>query len=707
VTLACKQLPKVAESHSIRSDIAFTGRSINDTLEIFGAIKIDSTTDVTGLSFLEEAGLKADAELLFGLNSSDERKDVVLQLPGRPEEIIVLDPATVLLEGEGSLRFQNDVFGFAGADIGFDGAFSARIKVDLADDPSDPDPTRRGDNGVDLDLFLAGRLEVNLVAFDQQLDFLTLDALGMVAVRDVGAVVDGDVLVPQAAGRVDLFVERSLRDIIELQGSAQLLFNTLGQEFVYLIPDRLQDRLKAIRARRQNVSPGDVTLPDLPAVIDPLTGDELLAVTVPDRPPELLDGEQFAPGPYFVLQLGDIDETTPPSGNPDPDGDRIMVGVANQSDINVDLDEAARGGFELAISANVSLAAPGAEELLNTEASGLLRITKEELVGAIGLQSAFDIPGVNLNADVEAFVGINTTTRAASLQFQNANLPDREILPQSTEIYVGGTLEMGGFDLEGSFRMLVSSQALQLEVDAYVGFFDVEAAHATGTAAIYYNQPSGQNGLVLDAVLTVGESDKLFGIPHVLEVGGTLRLYLDTRAASTQLEIQIADATVEVLEVLDLEGSASIAAGREGGESFFTLAGAFEASLFDSEIAGLSAEGSFDSRGTFSINVFGGIMLGTEDWGIQGGVDIAIDKQSTENNCIDLSGSGFGRIRAFGTTLFGVNLKVEYFGTGDGAIVRFRRTGIAATTGARNLVYRRPSGLQSGGESRIGTHGRR
>ena len=108
------------------------------------------------------------------------------------------------------------------------------------------DLTVRGDLGVDLDLFVAGRLDVGVTA-GAELNLMSLDAVGVLALRDLAGTVDGALLAPQAVGRVDLLISAGLQGIADIQGSAQLLINTLGQQFTYAIPDRLQDRLQKIQ----------------------------------------------------------------------------------------------------------------------------------------------------------------------------------------------------------------------------------------------------------------------------------------------------------------------------------------------------------------------------------------------------------------------------------------------------------------------------
>ncbi|WP_406694298.1 PKD domain-containing protein [Singulisphaera sp. Ch08] len=693
-------------------------------VEIIGAVKLDFTTDNPDLSFLKDAGISADAALLLGFNTSTASRDLELTLPGREPETLTLDPTTLVLEGEGSLSLGQSAFG-VGAQISFDGAFSARISVDasrlvlagsaaaLLDSGTIPqaivealglsdeatvsplvvpgagprwriddgtksyyvvtrggelavlentraatDLTVRGDLGVDLDLFLAGRLDLSVTA-GEEFNLMSLDAVGVLALRDLAGMVDGALIAPQVVGRVDLLISAGLQGVAEIVGSAQLLINTLGQEYTYAIPDRLQDRLQAIQDKRENA--GGLSLPPLPMA------NGQLSVVVPGHA-TLLDGTPLPDAPYFVLQFGDPDETTPPGGSTDPDGDGLVdvsMTLANSFRLEGDFRIlVAATGFELDVSANASLTLPGAESLLNAEATGRLRINSDGLIGYIGLQADLNIPQVDLRAGVEVYLGVNTTSTASTIEFQNPNLEDQPLPAHSGVLYIGGLVDIAGFGLEGSFSLLVGAEALELEIHAGLQFFGASVLRVDGTAGIYY----GANpGLVLDAALTLGGSTSSgdpvpFGVQGIFEASGQLSLSIDTRIGFG--EIAIKDVELVLLSVVTFTGDASISGGFDPitGEQFFRVAGNFSADLFG--LATVSAVGFFDSRGLFDLDLNGQVVLGTDDWGLRASVNLYASYLPNTSGVmtLDFGGSASGEARAAGVTLVGAGIGIDYNG---------------------------------------------
>jgi 6-phosphogluconolactonase (cycloisomerase 2 family) len=629
----------------------------NGPLEITGAIKLDFNADSPGLSFLKNAGLKtANANLALAFNTTDEEKQLNLKLPGRDEEIFVLAPATIDLQGVGVLQFDAGIASI-GADLQFEGAFDIRISVDVHADPTGADYTRRGDGGVDLDLFLAARLDASVHGGGEHFNLLTLDALGLIALRDIGATVDGEALPPIIAARVDLFANRNQPHVFTVEGSAQLLLNTTDKPFVYVIPDGLQGTLQSIQARRQNVAPGEVSIPTLPAL-----ADGRLTVEVPDSPPALLNGEHFNPGPYVVLSFGDSDDNTPLGVATDSDHDGLV-------DVSATLFDSFRlagdfrimvgsGGFELAANATMAIALPGAEDLLSGATTGLLRITPAGLVGALGVQTQVNIPGIDLHASRLAYFGINTTDAPATMNFQLPRLVNPVIAPKTGLVYIDGSLEASGFEIGGMFTVSAGSQAVEVALDADMNVFDIAHVGVTGKAGIYYGSDPSQNGLVLDTRLSLNSD---FGVENLFEVGGDLRLHIDSRPSTASFEIAIERAHVSILRAIEFDGAARIVAARDAtGAAYLRIEGAFSGKLLD--IVQISASGFLDSRGYFAIDVNGRVNLGTDDWGIQAGGRLYIERSETVP--LDFEAELFARVRAFGLTLLGADVLVDYDGYG-------------------------------------------
>ena len=74
---------------------------------VYVALAINFSTDNSGLSLLRQAGLRADADLLIGFNSTGDFVSVPLALPCRDPVEALIQPKTLQLEAHGSLTFQN------------------------------------------------------------------------------------------------------------------------------------------------------------------------------------------------------------------------------------------------------------------------------------------------------------------------------------------------------------------------------------------------------------------------------------------------------------------------------------------------------------------------------------------------------------------------------------------------------------------------
>jgi Ca2+-binding RTX toxin-like protein len=664
-SLSIEGILPISDAISAAGRIVFE-KPADAPFKIAGAVKLSFDPVSGGPSFLRNAGLDAaQAELLVAFNSDPLTSyELPLELPGRAAETLLLAPATLSLEGTGKLRFNAGSTNI-GADLTFDGAFAARVSLDtVAPSTPSPDLTLRGDGGIDLDVFLAARLDAGLSAGGQRLSLLTLDGLGMVAIRDIPnpiSIASGTKLTPLIAGRADLFIQAGVPGVVEATGSAQLLLNTSGQTFTYIIPDRLQDTMKSIQARRGNSGLGSVTLPPLPAVNGQVT------VQVPDRPPEFLNGELTKAGPYFFLQFGDPTENVPlGSTNPDPNGNGLVdvsLTVLNAFKLSGDFRiTAGASGFELAANATAQIALPGAENLLNGAATGVLRITDAGLVGYLGVQTKIAIPGIDLNANGLAYLGINTTAKAETLNFSLPRLTNPVLPARSGLVYIDANLNAGGFSIGGTFTLSAGSKAIEISVDAETKLFDLGGIRVTGKAGVYYGLAPSQNGFTLDAALSLGNNGTI-GVPGLFTVGGNLSLKIDSRAASPRFEVAIDNASVNLLSVIEFTGSAKIEVATDMTNTpYFRIQGAFSGNLFD--VITVSASGFLDSRGYFGLNLVGNLRLGTDAFGIQADGTLFIEK--SELVPLDFGASLSGRIRAFGLTLLGANIGVGYDGYGPG-----------------------------------------
>ncbi|MHC5543766.1 hypothetical protein ACYOEI_36530, partial [Singulisphaera rosea] len=324
----------------------------------------------------------------------------------------------------------------------------------------------------------------------------------------------------------------------------------------------------------------------------------------------------------------------------------------------------AGGVLEMDVSANATLDLAGAGSLFNGEATGRLRINSDGLVGYIAVQAELDIPDVDLNAGAEVYLGVNTTSTASTIEFQNPKFDDQPLPAHSGVLYIAGNVDIAGFALGGTFSLLVGADALRMEIHAGLQFFDASVLRVDGTAGIYY----GANpGLVLDTALTAGgtaaNGDPIpFGVSGIFTASAQLSLSIDTRRGFG--EIALKDLQLQLLSVITLTGDASISGGFDPitNDPFFRVAGSFSADLFG--LAKVNASGYFDSRGMFDVDLNGKILLGTDDWGIRANVALAASYQPDSNGVMTLNfgGSASGEVRAAGITLVGAGIGISYDG---------------------------------------------
>lgn len=598
--------------------------------ELYGGLKLDFGTNEGGLSFLADAGLEADAEIALVINATNQVQQIDLALPGRPIETFFLEALTLGLEMQGSLMLGQSIAGF-GAQLVFDGVFSATVRIDenVEDDPFD--------DTIDFELFMAALLEVDAQAAGQNLNLMTMDAMGVFVARDVGPFN----LVPDLAGRIDLVSTRGIPGVIDITtgtAPATLQFNTTGLDQTYVVPERLRDRLAVIQGRRENKDPGDVVIP-------PTTIQGGQNITIEGTPPPLITGQTFLSGPYFFVNLG---------GNPLEESDDAGVTLLNTFKLTGDFRfvAAATGGLELIVNARAGIALPGAENIFSANAQGLLRISEPGIVGAITLDADFDIPGVDVEGDV--FFAVNTTDvdESVTLVATDGGTSQRDLPARSIEALVRGSLDVLDFELDGEFRLFTEGTDLKLSVDAGLEVFDLVdvrinevATIATGVDARF-----DLSGLMNNGV------DVEFGEPGVFETKAKLLLNVDT--ARNVAEIRIDNLELELLGTISLDGRGKISAHRDvvTGESYLRLDGDLQGDFFG--IAGFDVDGIYDSRGFIDLDVSGKLRLGSSSFGVSADADFFIKKDET--GFLDFGGSANGRVKAFSVSVGGVDLDLDY-----------------------------------------------
>ncbi|MBX9623732.1 MAG: hypothetical protein K2X82_07945, partial [Gemmataceae bacterium] len=621
----------------------------NKALEVFGALKLTFAAGLSGgPKFLKDAGLSASGSFLLGLNATPDAQDVELTLPGAEPVTITLDPKSLMLEVDGTLTLGASGPGplsSLGAAVTFDGVAAFKLFV--------------GQNGgVNVDVFVAGQLAVTATAAGKNLTLFSMQGLGLFALRDLGKETLANPI-PKLAARVDLKASAGLPGVYEYAGSAQLLLNTTGQVFEYQIPDRLQERLAEIKAK---AGMGPLALP----AVEDADGNPKLVVQVPAAPPKVVaSSPDPTAGPYFYVAFGDLDSERS-GANTDPDDDGVVdVSLTVLSAFRLEGDmglSVSAQGFQLAASARASLASDLVGNLFDARMSGLLTIDGTGLIGALAVTAgaqapSLGVPGTSAAGSLTFYMGINTTQNNGTISVGSWTRP---ILKQSAEVYVAGSLALGGFEVDGSFRLFAGATAAGLEVDGKLSLFDLDIFTVRGDAAIYFPGAPGGAGLVINASVIVGNGGKI-GVKDLFEIGGSLTLQLDTRAGG-YAKVAANNLTITLLDAIEFRGSASITVVAGGDDPYTKLEGSFSADLFGA--FSVRASGYFDSRGYFGLDLRGDLKLGSDDFGIQAGFTLFVDHPSDFD--LDFGGSGYGRVRAFGITLAGASVGVDYASQADG-----------------------------------------
>ncbi|MCB9937169.1 MAG: beta-propeller fold lactonase family protein [Planctomycetaceae bacterium] len=602
-----------------------------DEFELFGALKLDFDTNSPGLSWLEDAGLAADAEILLGINATPDVQELELALPGRALETFFLEPLTFAFEMQGSLTMQQDVLGF-GANLMMHGVFGAHVRVDTKDND---DPL---DDSLDFELFVSALLEADANVPGANLNLFTMDALGVFVVRNVNPLT-----IPSMAGKLDLVGTAGIPHVFEISTGtpAALQFNTTGVDQEYEVPERLRDRLNIMQARREQIDPADVVLP-----ATTVQGGTI--ITIPGTPPPMIDGQTFVSGPYFFINIG---------GDPLDESDDATVSFLNAFELQGDfrLLAAATGGFEMIVNARVGTAVAGLDDLiqLNQNAQGLFRVSQKGIVGALTLDADIDLGGL-VQIDGDVFLGINTTAsnEIVTVIDTGGGQSQRILGKESAEVLITGNADIGAFELDGEFRILASDGELQFSIDAGLEFFDIAELRIQQSAVI---ETGVDIGLQMNAPLNEGQRFS-FGQAGIFEASGVLRMELDT--LNNVARIRIDDLDMELLGVIDLDGDAVVRAFREfeTGASVLRMSGNLEADFFG--VADVRASGFYDSRGFVDIDLNGSIRLGSSSFGIRGSGNFFIRRD--ESIPLDFGGSGEVRVKAFGVSVGGADLEVDY-----------------------------------------------
>lgn len=595
-------------------------------LDIWGAVAVDVDSDSGNLSFLQEAGLSADANLMLGLNLSDNEQIVELDLPGRDPVDIELDALTYVFEAQGSLTLTPDL-GPVNAGFLFDGAYSILVSLN----PNDPNDLF--DDSLDVEFFLAGGMNVYFGVAGTTLSDLRADVLGVMVLRDVGLQ-----QAPKLAARLDLALGAEFPGFELDVDKAQFLINTTSTDVVYEISDRFTERIDALQQRRDKVRDYD----EENFLNAEKQADGSYTITINGAATSIVD-DQPAPGPYAQAEI---------TGSAS-----ILNSFVVDGEFRMNVGQQR---LEMQAVGMLTVDLPGAENFIDLEVGGTLVARRNGLYGNLFATRAveLDIAGVNLGADTSGQLKFNTTSHDAD---DTEGQPP--IAARSAAFLLTGRANIAGFQLDGSYGLTVSSDELQMLFDAKLAVAGFPAATARGTARIVYS--GSRPGLILNTALQVDGQNGIipFGAEDIFQLRGNLFLNIDTTRDFGQIAIR--DLNLTLLNVINFEGEAAITAGFDVDTGpFMRLAGNFRADLFN--VLKVDASGFFDTRGAFDVDFDGEFGLGSRSWGIRGGVKLDVSYLPTITNdftspyTLVVSGGASGRVRAFGRTFASAGLDVDF-----------------------------------------------
>ncbi|MDB5294675.1 MAG: hypothetical protein JWO31_658, partial [Phycisphaerales bacterium] len=582
--------------------------------KVWGAARIVFTSGA--IPFLDQAGIKADAQVYLRINSdADDTHAVTLALPAPGQANVVqeqtfdLEPASFGLYMVGALRFDKGPVSFA-----LEGVFAVDFKYDSA-------------AGWRFNLFVFSELRLGVAG--QQL--FQMNALGMLQINDRGFAA-----VLAISRKADLAV-------LKFNFDFTLFVNTTGRAVTYTLPPDLTAILGQMSgvipaggfsATDKPVSGPSINvglLGDLTAELNRLntlygagnggfasTSGGVLSITVPAGMPQLAENGAStgtaAPGPYLIIQ-----------GH----GDLVVLNTFTLT-----------GSFKVQASlSGVSMEAQARLHmgpLADIAASGSLQITASGLVASISLAANIGIGGVATLSGA-ATLEVNTTGADQTVkEFQYdygsgqvSNTPTDVVIPggQLVLLRVMGRLKLAGtFSLSGSFLLTLTNDstngvALSMAVEARLDAFFGISLRVNGGARIITGGSSGP-GLVLSLTVSAG-----MNVASLVTVNGSVTLDINTFAGTKTVTVIDNGATraitvapgvrlslsaeIAVLGILRFNATGEIRYNSAQRVFTLSLSGSANVNLLIFNV-GMQFGGWIDSTGQFAVTMAGsaGIDLG-------------------------------------------------------------------------------------------------
>ncbi|MFO0878227.1 MAG: hypothetical protein U0840_12825 [Gemmataceae bacterium] len=491
-----------------------------------------------------------------------------------------------------------------------------------------------------LAMFVKGDLEIG----PPDVRLLDIDALGVFIINDQGFA--GDVQVSATVGDIP-----ALKDYLQLDVSARVVFNVTGQAQQVKILDRFLDFLtpefKALLVDIENPLP--------PGYTQTFANTATKAYVVPAAPPPppVDDGTPAPAGPYIVIAA---------QGN-------LMVGGAFRLHGDFYFEVNATPEMFVTLNGSIALDPLGAAAI-----SGTFHIDRHGAYGGLQIGASLDVGPLSVFGAAQ--FEFNTQAIPAQVaryrfDFDRGQVTDeREIVtlgPGAFRIHVAGHLKLANsFDLQGQFLLENQPDIIAVHIDAKFDAFGANLLTVNGDAAIV---KTGATGFVANLA---AQAQAPFALDGVFEMQANFLLQINTRTGNAQdaYDLGLArdsflvrfDGSLNLLSVLELSGSGFI----EYKLGVFRMQVAMQTSFFG--LASLSASGFFSSEGEFDLYLGGSFSIGAPGFlGVQAGGNIHIsllDSNGTEafgdgNTVLRVNGGLGGTFWVFGFS-FGANVGVNF-----------------------------------------------
>lgn len=646
---------------------SFTMRYGGGPFAVWGAAEI--RFDSGAIPFLENAGIRANAEIFLRINTDDAVQNVEFDLPapgGGPaiHESFDLQPGSFGLYLVGELTFKKGPINFV-----MGGIFSVDFVYQAAT------------HDFRFDMFVFAHLKLGIG--DQTL--LTTDALGLLEVSNDGFAA---MLAVQVAAGTDAGTGKQL---FTFDFDFTLFTNTTGREVTYTLPSDLTD---IIKQQDGATSAGDdgliasLTLVlnrlddkygsgngDLVSV-DGTTGD--LTIKVPAGMPriDLLGNYQGqAPdGPYFVVQgAGNIEvlETFQLSGS-------FVI-------------QASADGVAVGAQAKLHLG-----PIADLAASGFININSDGVYAALTLASTINLGGF-ASFKGAAVLEVNTTGLAQTVKeytYDDAtgtisNTPVDVVIPanQKFRLDIKGRLQLAGFfDLHGEFQVIFSAGSvttITIGISAHVNAFFGLDVSVGGSAKIQIDGSS----IAFAASVKANVSVNLAGLVEIsagayfeINTFGSTQNVPDPDNLSSTVPVAPGvlvrlDGHLKILSLLEFDVVGQVDYNAITHVFTLQISASTHINLFIFD-ATLNVGGWLDSTGQFAVGVSGGVGIDVGIAGLNGSAYLYVaymaggsptinssthlpgsppaDRSGTR--VLTIGGGGHLDIHVFGITLVGVDI---------------------------------------------------